>query len=75
MSATSEQSAAVAESSATIEELAATATSLSDNMRRVSKVAERTGETMQDMRAQVEAIAERSLRSASARKRSVRFWS
>jgi methyl-accepting chemotaxis protein len=61
VSATSEQSSAVAESSATIEQLAATATSLAENMRRVSDVAERTGDTMQDMRLAVEAIAERSL--------------
>jgi hypothetical protein len=61
VSATSEQSSAVAESSATIEQLAATASSLSDNMRRVSQVAAQTGETMQDMRAKVEAIAERTL--------------
>jgi methyl-accepting chemotaxis protein len=61
VSATSRQSSAVAESSATIEQLAATATALADDMRRVSEVAERTGETMRDMRAKVEAIAERTL--------------
>lgn len=61
VSATSRQSSAVAESSATIEQLAATATALADDMRRVSGVAERTGETMQDMRAKVETIAERTL--------------
>jgi methyl-accepting chemotaxis protein len=61
VAATSRQSSAVTESSVTIEQLAATATSLADDMRRVSAVAERTGETMADMRAKVEAIAERSL--------------
>jgi methyl-accepting chemotaxis protein len=61
VSATTEQSSAVAQSSATIEQLAATAASLSENMHRVSEVAKLTGDTMQDMRAKVEAIAERSL--------------
>jgi methyl-accepting chemotaxis protein len=51
----------VAQTSATIEELAATATALADNMRQVSTTAADTGETMQDMRRQVEAIAERAL--------------
>jgi Methyl-accepting chemotaxis protein (MCP) signalling domain len=59
--ATSEQSAAVAQASATIEELVTAAGSIAGNMRGVSKAAGQTGETMQDMQAKVEAIAERVL--------------
>src|SRR2546421_5098508 len=43
--ATSEQSSAVAQTSATIEELATTAGAIADNIRTVSRAAERTGET------------------------------
>ena len=58
---TSEQSAAVAETSATIEELATTAGAIADNAHAMAKAAERTGDTMRDMREQVEAIAGRAL--------------
>jgi methyl-accepting chemotaxis protein len=58
---TSEQSSAVAETSATIEELAATAGSIADNAHAMAKAAERTGDTMRDMREKVEAIAARAL--------------
>ena len=58
---TAEQSSAVAETSATMEELAVTATSIADNARAVAAAAEQTGDTMRDMQAKVEAIAERSL--------------
>ena len=60
-SATSEQSAVVAQTSATIGELTATAGQLADSMRAVSAAAERTGQTMRDMREKVEAIAQRAL--------------
>jgi methyl-accepting chemotaxis protein len=58
---TREQSSAVAETSATIEELATTAGSIADNSRAVAKAADRTGDTMRDMREKVEAIARRAL--------------
>jgi hypothetical protein len=58
---TSEQSAALRQTSATIEELAMTAGSIADNVRTVSEAADRTGETMRDMRRKVEAIAQRVL--------------
>ena len=48
--ATSEQSAAVTETSATIQELAATAGSIADNSHAVAEAAQRTTETMRDMR-------------------------
>ena len=59
--ATSQQSAAVAQTSATIEELAMTAGTIAENVQAVSLAAGQTGETMRDMRAKVEAIAERAL--------------
>jgi methyl-accepting chemotaxis protein len=57
----SQQSSAVVQTSAAIEELATTAGSIADNVRAVAAVAEQAGETMRDMRQQVEAIAERAL--------------
>ena len=73
--AAGEQSAAVAETSATIEELAVTARSISDNARVVADAAEQTGDTMRDMQEKVDAIAERSFRWVSVRRRSARSWS
>ena len=58
---TAEQSSAVTQTSTTIERLAAAAGSIADNIRSVSGAAARTGETMQDMRRKVEAIAEHAL--------------
>jgi methyl-accepting chemotaxis protein len=58
---TNEQSAAVAQTSVTIQQLAAAAGSIADNVRAVSQVSERTGNTMRDMQEKVEAIAERAL--------------
>jgi chromosome segregation ATPase len=58
---TSGQSAAVAQASALIEELAVAAGSIERSMEAVSQAAERTVETMQEMREQVEAIEGRAL--------------
>jgi methyl-accepting chemotaxis protein len=58
---TTEQSAAVAQTSVTIEELATAAGAIADNSHAMAKMAERTGETMGDMREKVEAIAARAL--------------
>lgn len=58
---TSQQSAAVAQTSATVAELAATAGTLTGTVRAVSSAAERTGDTMHDMREKVQAIADRAL--------------
>jgi methyl-accepting chemotaxis protein len=58
---TSEQSSAVAETSATIEELATTAGSIADNTHAVGKAAENTGDTMRDLQARMDSIAERAL--------------
>jgi methyl-accepting chemotaxis protein len=57
----SEQSSAVAETSTTIEELATAAGSIADNAHAMAKAAERTGDTMRDMREKVDAIAARAL--------------
>jgi methyl-accepting chemotaxis protein len=56
-----QQSAAVAQTSQTIEELAATAGAIADNVRSVAGAATRAGDTMRDMRAKVEAIAQRAV--------------
>jgi methyl-accepting chemotaxis protein len=58
---TSEQSSAVAETSATIEELAAAAGSIADNAHAMARAAERTGDTMHEVRGDVGAISERAL--------------
>jgi methyl-accepting chemotaxis protein len=57
----SEQSSAVTETSATIEELATTAGSIAGNAHAMAKAAERTGDTMRDMREKVDAIAARAV--------------
>jgi methyl-accepting chemotaxis protein len=54
-----QQSSAVAETSATIEELATAAGAIADNVRAVAEVAQRAGDTIHDMQAKVETIAER----------------
>ena len=59
--ATSEQSAAIAEVAATVDELSATATSIAEKTRRGAGAAQQTGDTMRDMREQVQAISTRSL--------------
>ena len=59
--ATSEQSAAIAEVAATVDELAVTAGSVAEKTRRGAGAAQQTGETMDDMQAQVQVISDRSL--------------
>lgn len=59
--ATSRQSLAVAQTSAMIEEMTATAGALAESIRAVSTAAGHTGDTMRDMRGQVETIAQRAL--------------
>jgi hypothetical protein len=58
---TTEQSAAIAQVTAATEELTATAAAIADNARTGAAAAEQTGETMAEMREQVETISERSL--------------
>jgi methyl-accepting chemotaxis protein len=60
-SALAEQSAAVAEVAATADELSSTATSIATGAESMSSAAQQTAATVEDMRTQVAAIAERSL--------------
>jgi hypothetical protein len=59
--ATSQQAAAISEVATTVSELSATANELADHAQVSAQAARRTGETVSEMRAQVEAIAERSV--------------
>jgi hypothetical protein len=59
--ATNQQSAAIAQTAATIEEMTATARSIAASAQTTSSAAAQTSDTMQDMRSQVEMIAQRTL--------------
>jgi methyl-accepting chemotaxis protein len=59
--ATNQQSAAIAQTAATIEEMTATARSIAAGAQTTASAAAQTSDTMEDMRAQVETIAQRTL--------------
>jgi methyl-accepting chemotaxis protein len=59
--ATNQQSAAIAQTAATIEEMTATARSIAAGAQTTASAAAQTSDTMADMRAQVETIAQRTL--------------
>jgi hypothetical protein len=59
--ATNQQSAAIAQTAATIEEMTATARSIAAGAQTTASAAAQTSNTMEDMRAQVETIAQRTL--------------
>jgi hypothetical protein len=59
--ATNQQSAAIAQTAATIEEMTATARSITASAQTTSSAAAQTSDTMEDMRSQVETIAQRTL--------------
>jgi hypothetical protein len=59
--ATNQQSAAIAQTAATIEEMTATARSIAASAQTTASAAAQTSDTMEDMRTQVETIAQRTL--------------
>lgn len=59
--ATNQQSAAIAQTAATIEEMTATARSIAASAQTTTSAAAQTSDTMEDMRSQVETIAQRTL--------------
>ncbi|MCW3008047.1 MAG: methyl-accepting chemotaxis sensory transducer [Solirubrobacterales bacterium] len=59
--ATNQQSAAIAQTAATIEEMTATARSIAASAQTTASAAAQTSDTMEDMRSQVETIAQRTL--------------
>jgi methyl-accepting chemotaxis protein len=59
--ATNQQSAAIAQTAAPIEEMTATARSIAAGAQTTASAAAQTSDTMEDMRAQVETIAQRTL--------------
>jgi methyl-accepting chemotaxis protein len=66
--ATSQQSAGISEVAATVEELSATASSITASAQTSAGAAKQTSATMEDMKDQVAAIAERSLELDEGRK-------